>query len=217
MNKFPAFPPEPATNYWPSPKALNGWWHILSGSEQKCLDFILRHTCGFKKTSDRISYEQFLNGVRSQRGLLEDRGCGFSRPTLSKALKGLTEKGFIEKHGKERSRSIVYSLVKKLNQTGKESLPEKKQVVPSLVKKLNTQYTIKDISIIEIWNFYLLKAKTKEQLLPGRKKKMVARVKKYSSEQIKQAITNCFNSPFHLGKNDRGWIANADYIFKSDE
>jgi len=97
MNKFPGFPKEPAQNYWPYPKALNGWWHTLSGSEQKVLDYILRHTWGFKKSSDYISYSQFINGVENC-----DRGCGIVGPaTLSKALKGLVEKGFIKREGGE--------------------------------------------------------------------------------------------------------------------
>lgn len=74
-----------------------------------------------------------------------------------------------------------------------------------------------NIYISKIWNFYLLKAKTKEKLLPGRKKKIAARLKQYSPDQIQQAIKNCFKSPFHTGENDRGWVANADYIFRSDE
>jgi len=138
MNKFPGFPPEPATNYWPYPKILNGFWYILSPSEQKVLDYILRHTWGFKKTSDNITYKQFLYGIKSKSGSWEDKGCGISRPTLSKALKGLIKKGFIQKEGKERSRYIVYSLVKNLNQIGKETLPDSGK---------RTLHSIKDIAI----------------------------------------------------------------------
>src|SRR3990167_1890216 len=104
MSQFPGFPPEPATNYWPYPKALNGWWHVLTPSEQKVLDYILRHTWGFKKTSDHITYDQFLYGIKSKDGNWEDGGCGISRHTLAKALSGLVSKSFVDKQGKERSR-----------------------------------------------------------------------------------------------------------------
>ena len=95
--QFPGFPPKPQTNYWPYPRALNGWWHILTGSEQKSLDYILRHTWGYDKVSDRISYDQFLNGIIKKNGDWLDKGCGIkSSATLSNALKGLTYKGFIK-------------------------------------------------------------------------------------------------------------------------
>ncbi len=63
--KFPGFPPEPSTNFWSYPKALNGYWHTLSGSEQKVLDYILRHTWGFKKISDEISLTQLERGIEN--------------------------------------------------------------------------------------------------------------------------------------------------------
>ena len=138
MNKFPGFPPEPATNYWPYPKALNGWWVILTPSEQKILDYILRHTWGFNKTSDHITYSQFLNGIKSKKSTWEDKGCGISRPTIAKALKGLINKGFIQREGKERSKTIVYTLVKNFNQIGKETLPQTGK---------ETEHTIKEDTI----------------------------------------------------------------------
>jgi len=93
---FPGFPPEPVTNYWPYPKALNGWWHILTPAEQKVLDYILRHTWGFKKTADGISLSQFINGITKRDGTVIDRGTGLKdEKTIRKALKGLETKCFI--------------------------------------------------------------------------------------------------------------------------
>lgn len=69
----------------------------------------------------------------------------------------------------------------------------------------------------DIFNYYLLKVKTKEILTSGRKDKMVARLKIFTPDQIKKAIDNCFNNNFYTGNNDRGWKANFDYIFRSDE
>src|SRR3989344_891293 len=95
--KFPGFPKEPATNYWPYPKALNGWWHTLSGSEQKVLDYVLRHTWGYSKTSDFISYRQLSNGIKTRAGKQIDCGCGIKhRKTLKTAIGGLVSKGFME-------------------------------------------------------------------------------------------------------------------------
>jgi hypothetical protein len=90
-DKFPGFSQDPFENWWPYPKELGQWWFKLTGSEQKVLDYILRHTLGFQKTSDAISYRQFIHGVRNC-----DKGCGIkSTATLSKAFDGLIEKGFI--------------------------------------------------------------------------------------------------------------------------
>ena len=95
--KFPGFPPEPATNYWPYPKALNGYWHILNGSEQKVLDYILRHTWGYNKTFDRISLSQFKHGIITKNGKRIDAGIGVKKDeTILNAIKKLEKIGFIE-------------------------------------------------------------------------------------------------------------------------
>jgi len=149
MKKFPGFPKEPATNYWPYPKALNGWWHLLTGSEQKTLDYILRHTWGFKKTSDKIAYKQFINGVKNC-----DKGCGIkSSATLSKALNGLARKGFITiKGGQKTGKLNVYSLTfggaEPLQKLKRGSLETKE------VTSLETKDTIKDKTIKDINNIH---------------------------------------------------------------
>ena len=129
--KFLGFPPKPSVNFWSYPKALDGYWHQLSGSEQKVLDYILRHTWGFNKTSDEISLSQLEKGIKNF-----DKGTGLSRPTVIKALKGLIKKGFIyRKLGKKANR---YELVKDFNQPSKKTLP-------SASKK--TLHTIDNITI----------------------------------------------------------------------
>lgn len=50
-----------------------------------------------------------------------------------------------------------------------------------------------------------------------RKKHIKARLKVFSLEEIKLAIENFSASPFHTGENDRGWIADLDFIIRSDE
>ncbi len=61
-----------------------------------------------------------------------------------------------------------------------------------------------------IWKHYIAKFGTKERLLPARQDKISARLKEYTSEQIKQAITNCAAHSFYS-------TLNSDYIFRSDE
>lgn len=88
-------------------------------------------------------------------------------------------------------------------------------VIPVGVHKDNNKKD--NILIKEIWDFYISTANTKEKFLLSRKEKIAVRLKVFTKDEIKQAIVNCFNSPFHTGKNDRGWIANANYIFNSDK
>ena len=115
MKKFPGFPPQPSTNFWSYPKDLNGYWYQLSGSEQKVLDYILRHTWGFDKVADEISLTQLERGIKNF-----DKGTGLSRPTILKALKGLIKDGFISK--KPGNKANCYELVKNFNYPSKESL-----------------------------------------------------------------------------------------------
>ena len=106
--RFPGFPEKPIENYWQYPQIMNGFWHALTPIEQKVLDYILRHTWGWQKNSDYISYSQIKNGIKGV-----DRGTGIkSDRTISKALKGLVDKNMIKKiSGKAKGITNHYSLV----------------------------------------------------------------------------------------------------------
>lgn len=148
--KFPGFPPEPVTNYWPYPKALNGWWHALSPSEQKVLDYILRHTWGYKKTADAIAISQFIGGITKRDGTILDTGTGIKdEKTIRKALRGLEQKGFIQSkpvYGKQTIYELTinpsHELVP-LPQNGATPLP----ITGTTPSSQNVVPTIKDISI----------------------------------------------------------------------
>lgn len=72
------------------PMILQEYWYLLSGSEQKVLDFIIRQTFGWKKQSDTIAISQFTDGIK------KNRGTGLSASQVKRAINGLEEKGFIE-------------------------------------------------------------------------------------------------------------------------
>jgi len=187
---FPGFPKEPTTNYWPYPRALNGWWHALTGSEQKALDYLLRHTWGYKKTSDFISYSQFLNGIKRKKdGVWVDKGCGIkSSATLRKALKGLAEKCFVE-IAKVDGRTNFYTL-RITNDTVESKVPIHKVNTPSLQNKavgtLETEDTITDVTIkdsqqVDVW--------VKEY-----GEAIIRLIKKYGFRQVSDAIRITRNS-----------------------
>ncbi|HEX2911918.1 MAG TPA: hypothetical protein VH186_14005 [Chloroflexia bacterium] len=67
----------------------------LSASELRVMLYIYRHTLGFQKLADALSYEQFLSGVTTKDGRLLDRGAGVSRRSLVSALLSLEKRGLI--------------------------------------------------------------------------------------------------------------------------
>jgi len=73
--KFRGFEPLPQS--WDFPTVIDGWVDKLSGSEFKCLWYILRHTYGWQKTADAISLTQFEEGFilpEKRDGLTAARG-----------------------------------------------------------------------------------------------------------------------------------------------
>ena len=90
--KFPGFPENYIHTFWKYPRMLEGYWYMLSGSEQKILDFILRQTVGYGKPSDKINSTQFRTGIGK-----DNKGVGLDKKTVGRAVDSLVEKGFIWK------------------------------------------------------------------------------------------------------------------------
>ena len=68
----------------------------LSNAELRVVLYIIRRTRGFKKDTDTISFNQFLNGIITKDKKVLDKGCGIKdRTTLSKALASLERRGCI--------------------------------------------------------------------------------------------------------------------------
>ncbi len=87
----------------------------LSEAELRVLLYIMRHTFGYKKDADPISFNQFLHGIVRKDGTVVDEGSGLKSPThLSKALKSLEEKGIVEvRRSEDRHRNkqtTIYAL-----------------------------------------------------------------------------------------------------------
>jgi len=81
--------------------------------------------------------------------------------------------------------------------------------------------TLGNLKLSEILNKYidLINSNTKKNFreTSGRKEKLKARLKNYSYDDILLALTNMFKDPFYKGKNDRGWVANPDFLIRNDE
>jgi hypothetical protein len=125
----------------------------LSGAELKVLLYIIRRTFGFKKNSDPISFNQFLDGIKGKDGKILDRGCGIkSRDKLNNALKSLLSKGIItaEKRAdtKGGKQTTVYSLRFRTEVSSQEASTEtvlggSPQKGPGVVPKRDLQETVK--------------------------------------------------------------------------
>lgn len=60
-------------------------------AEARCLLYICRRTFGFHKDADRISFSQFMEGIKDRRGVVLDYGAGLARASVAKGLKSLLE------------------------------------------------------------------------------------------------------------------------------
>ena len=114
-------------------------------AESMCLLYICRRTYGFHKEEDRISFTQFINGIKSKDGKQLDYGSGLSRPSVNEALKNLIKSNVISMRRDSKGNYYKINLemdiskvVKKINQLRKltESGKESK---PKVVKLLNLQ------------------------------------------------------------------------------
>ena len=69
----------------------------LNPSELRVMLYIYRHTLGFQKLTDTISYDQFLNGQVTHNNRSLDKGAGISRNSLVAALASLENKALIRR------------------------------------------------------------------------------------------------------------------------
>lgn len=88
---------------------------LLSDIELRALLYIVRRTFGFKKGADDISLKQMVEGITTRDGRVLDGGCGLSRPSVTKAVRGLARKNIIRataNYSPERgNEATTYTLV----------------------------------------------------------------------------------------------------------
>ena len=62
---------------------------LIPEAEGKCIMYICRRTFGFHKEEDRISFSQFIKGIKDKNGKILDRGTGLVRDSVNTAIKNL--------------------------------------------------------------------------------------------------------------------------------
>src|ERR1700722_8641773 len=68
------------------PMILEEYWCYMTPAEQKVMDFLIRRTIGWQKTSDVIAWSQFAKGLG---GKSRGGGTGLSISTVRTAANGL--------------------------------------------------------------------------------------------------------------------------------
>ncbi len=68
---------------------------LIPEAEARCLIYICRRTFGFHKESDRISFSQFMDGIKDRRGNVLDYGANLARASVYKGLKNLVDAGAV--------------------------------------------------------------------------------------------------------------------------
>jgi hypothetical protein len=120
-------------------------FHLTDG-ELRVLLYIIRRTFGFKKETDNISLSQIVRGIRTKEGKVLDLGAGISKPTATKAVRGLVQKGVItatRRRSAERGdEATTYSLRFKPTPVLKNFTRGGKAALHGGVNGFNTQQTV---------------------------------------------------------------------------
>jgi hypothetical protein len=210
--KFPGFPPEMKKNFWMYPRLLDNWWHELSGSEQKCIDFILRRTWGWEKSLDRISLSQFQKGGGRIGG-----GTGLSQRQIVTAIKGLESKGYILIK-KDRGRTNEYSLVVQKMHQGSEETATGSGALNALATSEDSAYTI-DSKAIEkriekIYKLYSKIIRSGQRLTREAKENIKERFDEYRPEELVCALKNVRENDYWIGIAK---VQTVSWFFASEE
>ncbi len=200
--KFPGFPPDWDRAFWKYPRMLEGYWYMLNGSEQKILTFILRQCIGFRKDSDRITSDQFQNGIGKN-----NKGTGLSKGCVLSGIRGLVGKGFIWKK-KISYRKVEYGLmVQKLTKDGLKNERDGSNLEQMVSSKINPpiedsnrELTIEK-EIEEIFSFYKEKICPEEELDNVARKVIAERLKKFGVCKLEKAIVNFSGKKWRMDNN----------------
>lgn len=82
----------PLLQYTQVPDRILDNLNAFGDAELRVLLYVVRHTLGWGKQSDRISLSQMINGVQRRDGTNIDWGTGLGRTAIVRAIKSLEER-----------------------------------------------------------------------------------------------------------------------------
>ena len=118
----------------------------IPSAEGKCVLYICRRTFGFHKEYDRISFSQFVDGIKDRYGKVLAYGTGLVRASVTQALKNLVRAEaviLVRKTSKGNCYQInlhmdVDKVVQKIDQFRKQTRSSPKNE-PKVVQSLDPQ------------------------------------------------------------------------------
>jgi len=126
--------------------------------------------------------------------------------------------------GSEVSRRILIGInkiveggINKIVEGGINKIVEDNNTSINITRKNNSSSHRVDNSTEELVEYFNQKFGKSYRVTRDRLKKVSSRLATYSIEECKKAIDNLRSSKFHNGENDRGWVADFDFLFRSDE
>lgn len=203
--QFPGFPPEIRGNFWMYPRAMDGWWPELSGSEQKTLDFVLRKLTGWEKQTDQISLSQF------------EKGTGLSQRQIVTAVQELERKRFIQV-SRSIGRTNGYSLVVQEVHPSSEKTSTGAGAQNAHAGSEKTAYTIDNIpidrAIEKMYRFYSQIIRPGQRLTREARKNLTDRFAEYHPQKLVCAMKNARDDDYWNGIVRTNTIA---WFFSSEE
>jgi hypothetical protein len=119
---------------------------ITSLAELKVVEYVLRHTWGYREfgIAKRISINEFMNGRRRGDGSRIDSGTGLSKPSVIEGVRSAVRDGYLVEQidDSDRGRVKKYYVLRMRDDTSPSALDEGSEPSPSAhsdtrVKKLN--------------------------------------------------------------------------------
>lgn len=101
--------------------------------------------------------------------------------------------------------------------TTKGQQSDTKQEVRIKKEEYNTNVLVETQKVYDLYCKLFEKNPNTFKLTGARKMKIKTRLRQNGLAQIEEAIRNTAASQFHRGDNDRGWVANLDFIIRSEE
>ena len=110
-------------------------------------------------------------------------------------------------------RNRIKKDVQMLQQTNDKSTPEIEKEIELKTKKEKDKYN----SLVEIYNFNCPNLPKVQKITNKRKTAINKFLKEYTKEQFIEICRIANNNDFLMGKNDRGWKADFDFLMKVDK
>ena len=159
---------------------------------------------------------------------------GYSKNSICSALQSLVEKGYIEKTEKiingikfcRYHTSYLYTIQENCTENTSKNEKSVQVTLTNNISKLinkdnkiknNKDNTQKVEEIKDLYNLHCNNLPKIYKLTDKRKKAIGSLLKKYSVEEITQVFDIANESDFLMGKNDRGWKADLDFILREDK